>query len=143
MDVAQSNKKQSGIAMLEVIIAIAVVAFGFFALLKLQITTLSNINIANQRYVAANLAVDMGERIRANSSNYASYTNSGCGGVCGVDYTDWNNALSNSRNSLPNASAKVETTTSPSVIITISWDEKTPTGVEVATYSLEVPINVL
>lgn len=69
----KNKNAQQGVAMVEVLIAMLVMAFGFLALLKLQVTSLNNVTASNQRYVAASLAQTMGERIKANKENISSY----------------------------------------------------------------------
>lgn len=158
-------KKQNGIAMLEVLMAIVVVAFGFMALLKLQVSSLNNVVASNQRYVAASLASTMGERIRANAfapaaggaSPIVGYqgvdtaSNDMCGssGIVATDVCEWSTEISNARNALPSGSGRIDID-GLNAVIRISWSEKrrnakdsggTVIDIETASYFLEVPIN--
>jgi len=58
--------KQSGVSLLEVLIAVLVLSVGLLGIAGLQTANLRNTQSAHQRTVAVLLATSMGERIRAN-----------------------------------------------------------------------------
>lgn len=137
-----NKNAQQGVAMLEVMIAIFVVALGFMALIKLQMDTLVNVGESHRRYVAAYLAQDMGERIRANSLNIAAYSDDSCGGICATDYAEWDAALADARNALPGGEGTVSIGASVATI-TVSWDERRVLQDNgKASFVMEVPIYV-
>lgn len=59
------KRQQSGIAMIEVVVTMFVVAFGVMSLMTLQLSTLNSVNQSNQVYTATILVQDMLERVRA------------------------------------------------------------------------------
>ena len=60
------NTKQSGVTLVEVLIAVVVLAIGLLGLAALQTSALSNTTISYQYTQAATLAQGMAERMRAN-----------------------------------------------------------------------------
>lgn len=67
------RSQQGGYSIIEVLITIVVIAFGFLSLLSLELRTLDMLNTNNQRMLAFNITSGMGERMRANVNNRASY----------------------------------------------------------------------
>ena len=68
-----STCKQRGFSMIEVLIALVVLAVGLLGLALLQTTNLRFTKSANQRTQAVNLATEMLDMIRANHSEAAAY----------------------------------------------------------------------
>lgn len=146
------QSRQQGVALLEVLIAVVVIAFGFLALLKLQITSLNNVVASNQRYVAAELSQTMGERIRANFSGLVDYNgldtrnfgkdcSSGCAQVKDNDAYAWKKSLQDAQDALPGGYGTVAIN-GQNAVIEIVWQEKR--NKQAATeerFFLEVPIN--
>ena len=64
---------QQGVSMIEVLITIVVMSFGFLSLASFQMATLGHLSGNNQDYVATILAASMGESLRSNLSNLADY----------------------------------------------------------------------
>lgn len=64
---------QSGFSMIEVLIALVVLAVGLLGLALLQTTNLRYTKSANQRTQAVNLATELLDTIRANRSQAAAY----------------------------------------------------------------------
>lgn len=129
-------KSQKGVALLEVLIAMFVMAFGFLALLKLQMASLSNITTSNQRYVAASLAQAMGEKIRANVELADQYTgletrtftkNCSVANTCGAaherDAYQWQQSLLSANSGLTNANGTV-VHDGNEIRVRIEWEEK-------------------
>ena len=70
---AAGRPAQGGFSMIEVLIALVVLAFGLLGLALLQTTNLRFTKSANQRTQAVNLATEMLDMIRANHSEVAAY----------------------------------------------------------------------
>lgn len=60
------NSKEAGVALMEVLIAMVVIAFGLLGLAGLQVTGLRNNHSAYMRSIATQQAYDITERMRAN-----------------------------------------------------------------------------
>lgn len=151
MGKSKHKHKQQGVALLEVLIAIGVMAFGFLALLMLQITSLNNVTAANQRYVAAELAQTMGERIRANFRRLGDYGSvdtrtftQNCSSGCAIVKTDiyrWKTSIESAQNALPGGYGTVSIL-NKNATVEIVWQEKRDKQTSTqARYVLEVPIN--
>lgn len=70
-----SGKGQGGFSLLEVLIAVVVLAFGLLGFALLQTTSVRFVQSANYRTQATNLAYDMTEMMRSNRYQSAWYTN--------------------------------------------------------------------
>lgn len=150
------SKHQQGVALIEVLITIVVIAFGLLGLLSLQAKTMLTATQSNQYYVATVAAQDMGERIRANVENAASYDmnafgrgGAACAGVCAIDISDWHDNLGGPvagpvpRNGIAGAEGQVVmTNTAAGAVaqISVRWLEQDD-AVNHYVYTLEVPIN--
>lgn len=62
------SKKQSGAGMIEVLVAIVIVAFALLGMAGLQVATLRYQKAAHFRGIAAQYAAEIGDRIRANKA---------------------------------------------------------------------------
>jgi len=67
-------KKHSGFTLIEVLIAMLVLAVGLLGLAGLQATSLTNNQSAYNRSQATQLAYDIADRMRANVAGIATYT---------------------------------------------------------------------
>lgn len=67
------RKRQSGVGMVEVLVALVVLSVGMLGIAGLYVTTLRASNGAIYRTLAVNLAADMADRIRANPSAGNAY----------------------------------------------------------------------
>ena len=142
--------RQSGVSMIEVLVTIAVIGFGFLSLLSLQIATLNTLSANNQNYVAVSLANGMGERLRANRDNAAFYNgmatadfDKDCsGGNCNMvefDVWQWKQSLVG-EGQLPDG-AGVVAVLGGLATVTIEWTEKRARNeTERKSYVLEVPL---
>ena len=96
---AVNARRQRGVGMLEVLVALLIVAFGALGYAGLQLTALRNSGDANHRAHAAMIAQDAIERIKANPAEaeyYANSTNwpeSAVGESGGPD--DWKGCMTN------------------------------------------------
>ena len=138
--------KNTGFTLIEVLIAMIILAMGLLGLAGLQATSLRNNQSAYNRGVATQLAYDIADRMRANysyvnTSNNNAYTSiapniavqdPNCSSAIGCapaamaqnDLFEWNQAI---QSSLPGTPAKPPTgTITPNVnvfTITINWDD--------------------
>lgn len=111
-----SQHRQSGATLIEVLVAIVVLAIGLLGLAGLQISSLQSNHSAYYRSQATILAYDLTDRMRANrdaalDGDYAvdfptsSTTNSVTGSQANKDKAQWLNTLAEV---LPEATGKVE-----------------------------------
>jgi type IV pilus assembly protein PilV len=127
-----------GFSLLEVLVAVVILAIGLLGLAALQISGLRYISASNMRYQAMVQAVDMSERMRANMAGVGngSYSNvSGVGsnpgcistscspsGIAATDIYQWNTTNSQV---LPSGTGTV-TQNGNLYVITVTWTE--PSG---------------
>jgi type IV pilus assembly protein PilV len=132
--------QQSGFTMLEVLVAIVVLAFGLLGLAGLQADGLRNNTSAYMRSQATLMAYDMLDRMRANTVGVKNgdyddllqttptnpgciYTNTGCSiaQISENDAYEWSQTLAQR---LPSGQGRVTGTGSGSVFtITVMWDD--------------------
>lgn len=141
---------QQGFTLLEVLIAVLVLAFGLMGLAGIQATGIKNNNSAYYRSVAAQYAAEMADRMRANatvdystksaSPHAACKTTSGCtpSEMAEHDFNEWINAL---QSALPSGTgtvtAKVGAGTDPVFVVTVSWDD-TRAGAANTSFAMDV-----
>ncbi len=133
-----SRAPQSGLSLLEVLIAIAVLAIGLLGLAQMQAFGLLNVERAYQRSQATVLAYSIADKMRANVTTLNSYlsstmaaadaqaqpdclTTSGCAAdaLAENDLYEWNAALINE---LPGATGEI-TFSDGNYIVAIVWDD--------------------
>ncbi len=142
-------KAQSGFTLIEVLVAVVILALGLIGLAGMQANGLANNQSAYNRSQASQLAYDISDRMRSNSSVVASYvaataagsipvcpngtnpctscttTATTCDGAAMVtkDVFEWKNAL---RATLPTGNGTVETDPpagSGIYRVTVQWDD--------------------
>ena len=133
-----NRRLQSGLSLLEVLIAVAVLSIGLLGVAHLQATGLLSNQRAMQRSQATLLAYDVADRMRANPTAISSYlssnkkasearaqstckTTSGCSTALMAenDLYEWNSALTAA---LPSAVGTV-TTSGSTYTVSITWDD--------------------
>jgi len=141
------KQSQQGYSIIEVLITIVVIAFGFLALLALELRSMNMLTSGNQRILAFNIASSLGESIRANINNRASYggqntatfsKNCSTPANCTLvekDIWDVKDALSKEPQ-LPSSAATI-TLNGGLAVIAVTWQQKDGTT---ATYSMDVPL---
>lgn len=128
--------RNAGFTLIEVLIAMLVLAVGLLGLAGLQATSLKNNQGAYYRSQATQLAYDLADRMRANIAGKANYTailpssatakancltTTGCSpaNLAENDLFEWNSAVSNN---LPGGIGTLAVA-SNMFTITITWDE--------------------
>ncbi len=127
-------KKNTGFTLIEILIAMIILAFGLLGLAGLQAANMQQNQDASYRSQATALAYDLADRIRANSSQIAIYLalapalNNNCLGAAGCnpdqmanhDLAEWNAAL----NALPGGGVGSIVQTAANVYtIYVNWDD--------------------
>jgi len=125
--------KNTGFTLIEVLIAMLVLAVGLLGLAGLQATSLKNNQSAYNRSQATQLAYDLADRMRANVAGKTTYTTgtatataaclttAGCTkeAMAENDLKEWNDAISAT---LPSGAGTITVTTGI-YTITINWDD--------------------
>lgn len=144
-------RKQQGLTMIEVLIAMVILAIGLLGMASMQVMSLQDTGNSSYRSIGIYLANDMADRIRANSvamtaNNYntisgASLTSScltasGCSttAMANHDKQEWLNNLSQS---LPGGLGTISRS-GDIFTVTVSWTEKvrTTAGIDTGTVTL-------
>lgn len=102
-------KKNNGFTLIEVLVAVVVLAVGLLGLAALQTTTLSNNQSAYFRSMATQFAYDISDRMRSNeagvtagnynngaaadANNHCTTNNCSAAQMAGVDLLEWNTTL--------------------------------------------------
>lgn len=147
-----SNRStQSGVGMIEVLITIVVISFGFLSLLSMQMNMLTSAAATNQSFLASSLAHDMGERIRANKPGLLSYDGlktaeftKDCASVeCTIveeDFFQWKNSIRDGAQGLSAGEGEI-TAAGGVATITLNWSEKLARqSARELSYSLQVSV---
>lgn len=132
--------RQSGIALIEVLVAVLVLGVGLLGIAAMQSVASQMTNGAEQRTQAILLSADILDRIRANKDNMASYdnmdVNPGSNANCATDFA-YNNGETIATNDinewsnqvvcvLPQGQATVDVTNAGVATVTISWRWQDP-----------------
>lgn len=134
-----SIKQQSGLTLLEVLIAILIIAFGLLGVASIQITGIKNNQSAYYRATANILAYDMLDRMRANKKGLinGSYDSAGSfldgktspGSSSTMAEKDTQLWLTQLGNQLPSSKGKIEAAANASVLrVTIQWNDSRAIG---------------
>jgi type IV pilus assembly protein PilV len=137
------SRQQHGVSLVESMIALLVISIGLLGIAALQVTSISQNSSAFHHSQAVWAAYDMSDRIRANSSSFASYNgiktsigySQDCTGIANVctsaqmvtaDAADWETMVGN----LPSGQGQIIAQTNPSeLLIAVMWDDGgTPGG---------------
>lgn len=143
-------KSAQGFTLIEVLVAMVILAGALLGLASLQAATLRNAQSAYFRSVATQLAYDMSDRMRSNPAGVANgnYNNTAATAddcspanaspctaaqMAGFDLAQWNSALAAARDGLPNANGTVCIDSTPDTAncdstgrtyaIKVSWDD--------------------
>lgn len=149
-------RNQQGVTMIEVLVTIALMGFGFLSLAMFQMGNLKTLSGTNQHYLATALAVSVGESMRANSANSTEYIrssilsfekNCATASECTTAENDlyrWKQSFSQHAVEGLDAAIAIEQNTG-TAFVTISWREKVGFGFvvdeeDVQTYQVQVPL---
>lgn len=140
------RRRESGFSLIEVLIALLVLAIGLLGLAALQAQGLRFNHDAYVRTQATNIAYDIIDRMRTDRTNAGAYTVADPGGICSTtdadasnDLTCWYQAL---RDTLPGGSGAIAANGTANFFdVTVRWIDRTPRDfggtVKVATTSAE------
>ncbi len=125
------RRSQSGFSIIEVLVAMLVLAIGLLGLAALQAQGLRFNHDAYIRTQATHLASDIIDRMRTNRENIADYTGADPGGACSVtdadvpnDLTCWYDALAAT---LPMGNGAIaDNGTANFYDVTVRWLDRTP-----------------
>lgn len=130
-------KKQSGLGLIEVLVAVLVLGIGILGVVSTQVVSLQMNSQSQSRSQAVLLAEDILDRVRANSNNPTDYAltsgdaqgaNSGAcdtsfastsSTVAANDIAAWENSLA----CLLPAAKRIITVAGNTVTVTINWDQ--------------------
>ncbi|GAA5172438.1 MULTISPECIES: type IV pilus modification protein PilV [Halomonadaceae] len=116
--------RQTGVSLLEVLISLLVLAIGILGIVALQTKSLALVQEAYWRGQAVGLAYDLGDRLRANSSQLSGYATDmdddapQGSGLVNIDLAGWLNDLNAI---LPNGDGSVAID-GDQVTITVQWN---------------------
>lgn len=128
------NKSQSGVSLIESMIALLVISIGLLGIASLQITAMKQNSNALNNSQAVWMAYNMSDRIRANNSEFASYADidtsksysqdcmgASCSTVQMVtaDAADWSEMVQN----LPSGRGLI-TGDLTQLAVTVLWDDE-------------------
>lgn len=141
----QHENKETGIALIEVLVAVLVLAVGLLGMAAMQVQSSQMTNGAEQRTQAVLLTADMMDRIRANRTNAANYNGISVdpsATACATDYspgatatvsandiTEWSNLIVCL---LPEGTGVVTVDNATGeVVVTVDWTKADADGVAV------------
>lgn len=141
----QHENKEAGIALIEVLVAVLVLAVGLLGMAAMQVQSIQMTNGAEQRTQAVLLTADMMDRIRANRTNAANYNGISVDPsvtACATDYapvaasavsandiTEWSNLIVCL---LPEGTGTVAVDNATGeVVVTVDWTKADADGVAV------------
>lgn len=135
-------RRQRGVSLIEVLVAIVVLSLGVLAMAGLQLSSLRTSTSALHRSHAATLAADMAERIRANLPNASNYVlavgaaaPSAPSNLHQRDLVDWRSRLL----VLPAGTGGIAVDLSNErATITVQWDDRRGGGSATEQYQLTV-----
>ncbi|MCK0165003.1 type IV pilus modification protein PilV [Marinobacter sp. S6332] len=145
LTMSQYKIKETGIALIEVLVAVLVLAVGLLGMAAMQVQSSQMTNGAEQRTQAILLTADMMDRIRANRSNAINYNGisvdpatTSCatdyapeatGSVRDNDVAEWSNLIVCL---LPEGEATVSVDNGTGeVVVVVDWTKADPDGVAV------------
>jgi type IV pilus assembly protein PilV len=158
-----SKKKQTGFTLIEVLVAVVILALGLMGLAGLQATGLANNQSAYNRSQVSQLAYDIADRMRSNAGFAAQYvtatapgsipscpndtnpctacttTATPCleGDLVAKDVFEWKNAL---RATLPSGDGIIASEGGDAYNITVQWDDN-KSGAAGATFVMRFRID--
>ena len=140
MSRSNAAPRQAGFSLLEVLVAMVILALGLLGVAGLQAVSMRNAHSGYLRSQATILAYDMVERMRANATlaragsynvDFVTMLGNGQGLLCGTqqspanDVLEWKDCLAVM---LPNGDGKITVDIDSKATIQVQWQEKVATG---------------
>jgi type IV pilus assembly protein PilV len=141
---ARAGRRQSGLTLIEVLVAMVVLAIRLLGMAGLQLRGIQVNQGSTYRWQAAALASDMADRMRADRPNVGSFAFANCAAPpaavtpAGAAVAEWLARVA----ALPGGCANIQTAAgagTTSVTITVTWDDTRAANSKVAvtgTYAL-------
>lgn len=142
--ICRNVDQETGIALIEVLVAVLVLAIGLLGMAAMQVQSSQMTNGAEQRTQAILLTADMMDRIRANRPNIADYDGidvdpddtacatdyapDGTATVSANDITEWSNLVVCL---LPEGRGTVAIDGAGEITVTVDWEKSDPDGTAV------------
>ncbi len=120
------NRQQRGFTMIEVLVALIILAIGLLGVAGVQALSLKQTANSNIRSLVTMYAYDLSERMRAEPGHFADYEKAAAATCnnCADDLASWHTAVVTD---IPTATTAVDVTTNANLTtaeITISWAER-------------------
>lgn len=132
------SRAQAGVSLVEVLVAVVVIAIGLLGLAGLQASGVRVSQSSIHRSQAAQLAYDIVDRMRVNAPTAAVYSiglnaslpncdsaPTSSAEVAQCDLRDWRLRLQ----TLPGGTGAIDTSLAPAVTVTVQWDDSRGGGV--------------
>ena len=141
MTAQQTGRRQRGISLIEVLIALLLLSFGLMGMVGLKMVGLKHTGNANARAAASIHATDILDRMRANpvravAGNYNLALDAAAPadpeGVAEVDLAQWRNGIASN---LPGGTGSVAVAADSSVRVVLQWNERGEQDAEPQTLS--------
>ena len=123
--------KQSGVLLLEALIAILIFSLGIMALLGLQASSIANVAQSKYRTDASYLANQIIGKMWVDQNNLSSYQTAGYSGRAG-----WDNTVAKT---LPAGVGRITVTAGTTVTVVVQW--KSPNDINAHSYTSIANIN--
>jgi type IV pilus assembly protein PilV len=137
MQHSRSKRTQSGISLIEVLVAVVVISVGLLGIAALHVTSLRTSYDANTRSKAVWFAYDIADRMRANATSakngdYIVAMGSTPTGatVAALDLQTWKDSIARVKTGLPNGDGSITSATfgaNTLFTITVQWQERDST----------------
>lgn len=131
---AFAGRSMKGVGLIEVMIAVVILAIGMLGIAALQAVTLKNSGSSSERTQAMIHVYGMGDTLRANKHRLAAFNTAGCRRGADIDAEADTNADLNGwlrRLALdvsPTACGNIDCPAGNSCTVTVRWDDERGTG---------------
>ncbi len=140
--------RQSGIGLLEVMIALFILAFGALAIGNVQVSALTSVTISTSHFAVSKLTEEIAEHIKSDAflagqgAYNTTFTETAAQTTVPVQQAQViNNWKSAAANALPSGATQVNCTTTECTI-SLRWRERSISGASNQLYNLKIPLQV-